>query len=599
MKAFNVMRYLRQFSLLILLVMLVGAFGVYSFGTSRQTYTASAVLQYTNDGASSGYTPNGENLDVEEIYCSEVIARAIETLGLGDMPDSLRSRCYVKPVISEDQQTINQVLLDKGEDPNFFADTYTVYFVANSSRSAEYARDVLDAIISNYCQYYSEKYIEQSLLPNSIANLANKDYDYIETVEVLESATAEMLGYLEQKKSSYPDFRASSTGYAYADLFDMYEYFYNYEIPSLYAMILSQAQSRDVDVLVKRLTSELESYQLRIKNKQEQIAYLNSLITNFTQRNKDMMDYHYHDQSASSQSEYILKDVENRQTESDQETTYDSLLQEYVDLKIDCEFDRIALEHDQYLLDVFNRLNAGNAAGDEAIQQAFSRYSENMNRCYDIVDRTSREFNSALSANFLQMLGTVKVSQSVNVKLYTLLAIVLFAVLGCGGALVLGRGADFVEYLLYVDRRVSLPNRARCDMFIEEESRQLLPDDYSCLYIVLDSLRLHSGRHGRELGDEVLKDFAAILKGLAQLYGFVGYNGAGQFMAFFADCSAEKARAIESVLAQKVAEYNGVYPERKMEYSCGVSNSTGDGCYEIRELLRLAVQRIHGKDGAR
>ena len=114
MKAFSILRYLRQFSLLILLGTLAGALGVYSFGTSRQTYTANTTIQYANDGASLGFTPNGEPIDVEEIYCAEVIARTIEDLGLRDMPDSLRSRCYVKPVIPDDQKTINEVLLEKG-----------------------------------------------------------------------------------------------------------------------------------------------------------------------------------------------------------------------------------------------------------------------------------------------------------------------------------------------------------------------------------------------------------------------------------------------------------------------------------------------------
>ena len=287
MKAFSILRYLKQFSIWILLCTLAGVIGIYSFGNSRQEYTASAMIKYTNSGAADGYTPDGSPIDVEEIYCSSVISSVIQELELHDSLDDLRSKCYVREVIPEEQQTINEVLLEKGEEPTYFPDTYTVYFVADNTKSAEYARDVLDAVIKNYCTYYTEKYIEQQLLPNGTADLTGKDYDFIETAGVLESTTLEMLNYLEQKKSFYPGFRASQTGYSYTDLYDIYTYLYNYGIPNLYAMILSDAQSKDVEVLAKRLTNEVETYQLSIRNRESQIEYLTGLIDNFTERNKE------------------------------------------------------------------------------------------------------------------------------------------------------------------------------------------------------------------------------------------------------------------------------------------------------------------------
>lgn len=595
MKTFSILRYLRQFSILILLGMLAGTVGVYSYSKSRQSYTAKATIQYTNSGASSGFAANGAPLDAEEIYCSEVITRVIEELNLKDMPDYLRSRCYVEEVVPDDQKTINQVLLEKGEEPTYFADTYTVYFVVDNTKSVEYARDVLDAIISTYCEFYSEKYIEQRLLPNGTADLAGKDYDFIETVEVLEAITQEMLGYLQEKKDAYPDFRSSTTGYTYADLYDVYAYFYNYDIPRLYAMILSKAESKDLETLVKRLTNEIEGYQLSIQNTQSQIEHLNGLIENFTQRNKEMMDYHYQSESAGAQTEYILKDVENRNDAADNETTYDALLQEYVDLKTACENEAIDLEHDQYLLSVFkgllNDANRTEQGSGESIQQALDRYVVNLNRYYALVDGTSRELNGTMSADYLRMLSTVRVSQAINVKLYMLLALVLFAIVGCGGAVVLGRGMDFLDYLLYVDHRVNLPNRTRCDMFIEAYSNRLVEENFTCFFIVFDALHRHTAEQGRAVGDEVMRDFAAILRNIGAVYGFVGYNGAGQFIAFFPDCSADKARTILTVLDRKTREYSEVNVDRPLDYSCGMANSTEDKEYEIRGLLRLAVKR--------
>ena len=77
MRKFSVLRYLKQFSLLIFLLAVMGSLAIYFYGRSQQHFVASTVIQYTNDGAKEGYTPDGSPLNVEEIYSSTVIDAAI------------------------------------------------------------------------------------------------------------------------------------------------------------------------------------------------------------------------------------------------------------------------------------------------------------------------------------------------------------------------------------------------------------------------------------------------------------------------------------------------------------------------------------------
>ncbi len=67
MKKFEILRYLKRFSILIFLVALAGAAAIYLYADGRQMYTASVIIRYTNDGISDGYTPDGSELDVNEI----------------------------------------------------------------------------------------------------------------------------------------------------------------------------------------------------------------------------------------------------------------------------------------------------------------------------------------------------------------------------------------------------------------------------------------------------------------------------------------------------------------------------------------------------
>ena len=281
MRKFSVLRYLKQFSALIFLFALIGSLAIYFYGKTQQRYVASAVIQYTNAGAKDGYTPDGSPLHVEEIYSSTVIDAALTDLGVQTNIDSIRSNCYVEEVVPEAQQKLNDALLDKGEDPSYVTDTYRVYYIGNNDTGEEYAWNMLDAIIKNYCEFYAEKYVEEQLQSNGISVLAEGKHDYMESAQVLDASVSEMLDYLLSKRASHPYFRSVETGYTYDDLYQIYKFLYNYEIPSLYAAILTDAETSDIDLLMSRLTKDCEDIQLEIENRQDRVDYLKSLIDNY------------------------------------------------------------------------------------------------------------------------------------------------------------------------------------------------------------------------------------------------------------------------------------------------------------------------------
>ena len=594
MKKFSILRYLKQFSLPIFLLAVIGSLAIYFYGNSRQRYVATTVIQYTNDAAKDGYTPDGSPLNVEEIYSPTVIDAALADLGYQSNIDSIRSNCYVEDVISERQQTLNQALLDKGQEPSYLTDTYRVYYIASSDKGEDYARNMLDAILKNYYEFYAERYVEEQLQSNGVSALATGNYDFIESTQVLEDSVSEMLDYLLDERASYPYFRSVETGYSYNDLYRIYEFLYDYEIPSLYAAILNDAETNDIDLLISRLTKDCEDMQLYIENRQERADYLKKLIDTYSQRNKDMLDYHY--QSAENGTESILKDVEyDRGNSGSKETTYDSLVKEYVDLNIEIRQKAIEKEHKEYLLSVFGAAdgNGQKAFTPEEISEKIAHCVDLAGKYYEYVEHTGRELNRQLSANYLSMISSINVEPTVNLKLYLALALVFFLLVGGIGAVVLGRALDFIDYFRYVDKTVQLPNRARCDAYISEHSDKLLNENFSCLAVKMDSLSTLSGKYGRTAGDEVLKDFASILKSFGELYGFVGYNGSGVFFAFFPNCPGQKLDVILTALSRQVEKYNSLNPGYEVHYVCGRAVSGEDGVFEIRELLRLAMQRMH------
>jgi diguanylate cyclase (GGDEF)-like protein len=359
-------------------------------------------------------------------------------------------------------------------------------------------------------------------------------------------------------------------------------------------MILSDAESRDIEVLIDRMTNEIEEYDLSVANLETQIEKLLSLIDNFSDRNKEMMNFHYQEQMEDSGTDYILKNVEDAYY-NDNETTYDGLIQEYVALRTECEQTRISREHDEYLLSVFSELMNNKRNGTRTtleIQTALDRYADTLNEYYDILDVIGDELSNYLSADYLQMVSTISVDTAVNISLYTKLAVIMFVLVGCGGAVLLGRALDFVEYFLYNDKTVNISNRARCDLYINDMSKQLLHENYTCVFMTFDSLADLSQKYGRVVGDEVMRDFASIIKSFNKVYDFAGYNGSGEFVVFFTNCSSSKAEVITTTFGNQIAEYNRINQGHEIYYSIASKTSSDVGIYEIRALLRSARDEV-------
>ena len=597
MKKFNIFRYLKQFSLLIFLLAVVGSVAIFLYGKSQQRYIATVVIQYTNTGAKEGLTPDGSPLDVTEIYSSTVIDRALRELESSANIDSVRSNCYVEEVIPEDQQKLNEALIEKGQESTYIPDTYKVFFVADSDKDEDYAWNILDSIIKNYCEFYTEKYVEEQLQSNDSLAMLQGEYDFIESAQILENDVSQMLDYLLTQRANWPNFRSVETGYTYGDLYNIYSYLYSYDIPNLYSLILGTAETKDIEVLKNRLTRDSEDLQLSIDQCQQQANHLKLLIDNYSGRNKEMMDYHYHNSnSQDGGTEYILKDVEYDKDNHDKETTYDGLIQEYVNLNINTRQKQIEKAHNEYLLSVFNNaLETENrkVLTTEELQEKIDQCNALIRKYDKDVEETGRELNRFLSADYLNMVSSINVSTSVNLKLYLVIAVVLFTVVGGIGAVLLGRLMDFIDYLLYVDKTVGLPNRAKCDEYIAEHSATLVKENFSCLVMRMVSLNELTRDYGRVTGDAVLKDFGMILKSFGELYGFVGYNDGGIFLSFFPDCSAGKLDVMIEAINRQVAEYNKVNAGREIRFIYGKAVSDVDSVFEIRGLLRLAMQRMN------
>ena len=589
MKEFQLLRYLSKGKLIILIFALIGSFWVYYYANSKQVYTATTVIRYSNDAINEGLTPNGSKLDVSEIYSSTVIKGAIEDMSLSCMVDEVRSKVKVTPIIPEDEEEKKNTAISKNEEYSYFPTDYIISYEVGSEHSAGFAENMLDAIVENYYSFYSEKYGDQLILPNNASNIKANDYDYIESVDMLQQSVKDIDDYLLQKRESYPDFRASATGYSFSDLENIYSYILNNKVPSLYAGILQNKYTKDNNLLLKKQQSTIDNINIDIKNNQEKSDKLKALIDNYSEKNIETQRTNTGENGESD----VIMDVNGYESGIDVETTYDDLIQEYVRINHSIKNNEIDKAHAEYIKSVFSN-NSQNEVTNEDLEKDIDELVEMLNSEYAIVQETAKELNEYIGASYLNILNSVVSSEKVNITMYLALAIVFFLFFGCAGAVLIGRLNDFIRYIIYTDKTTKLPNRQMCDVQINALSENKLNEQYTCVVLKLDNLVKINETLGHSAGDMLLRDFGEILKSVSRNYGFIGWNQ-GSFLGLFEQCSEEKTKLFEEILAKHVKEYNDKQLELEIEYSLAYSNSSTDEIYDIRKLIRHAYDKLFGR----
>ncbi len=598
MKNFELLRYLNKWKHLIFIVSVLGAFLVYKYAMYNQEYTAQTIISYTNKDAARGKTPSGDDLDVTEIYSSSVITNVLEDIDSNISADTIRSKCKVEGITPPDEETKKEALLEKGEEYEYFPTDYVVSYSVSSDYTKDFARKVLDSIIKNYFISYGEKYINQQTLPNNKINEADSQYDYIERVEILENWVTNITDYLAAKRSTHPDFRSAATGYSFSDLYEIYYSLEEYDIPQVYSLILEQMISNDRVTLIKKYESDIAQCQLDLDNMNSKSNDLKSLIDEYSAKNKEGVEYHYGTQGeeGNSASDYILKNVyeEWDDVQVNTETTYDTLIKEYTELESQKEKAQVDLEHKKEMLGIFTAAEEKgytDTSNKSAIEASINDITNQLQELYSTVSDTVDEYNQYVGAYNVSTLSSIYTSEKINVQIYIILALIVFFLGGCIGAVVLGRSKDFLDYLMYTDRKTGVPNRAKCDLVIDEYSQGKLNDSFCFLLIKIENLKNVNSKGGREAGDELLKAFGKILRRAASSYGFVGYNGSDQFFGMFEDCTLQRARDFAAYLKEFVDYHNTQNPTQFLEVSVAVSETTTENIYNIRALMSLTFRK--------
>ncbi|MBR7164212.1 MAG: diguanylate cyclase [Clostridia bacterium] len=605
MKNFQILRYLKKLLPFIVIFCLLATYAVYFKLSASNSYIASEVIHYNDEQAEQGLAPTGDKLDVNEIKSSAVMSKVVDKMGLTGIysVDSLISRIDITPIEDADKVAQKDAKLEEGEEYIYEPSTFIVSFAATSGEGPDFARTVLDEILDVYFEQFSQKYVNVAPANNTIENLNKNDYDYIEMMELIDTSIDNTLTTLYQRIEQNNYYRATETGVSFTELANDFDYLRQVNVSSLFSKIYKYQITKNKSVLVSDYTTRIDNN--NISNEKDKslvediVTVIDAYVTKMRESGNTNISY-----------EYILDNLHERNVQDyvgDQTVTYDELIYSWRDCNESKEHAIIDSAYCNYILNTFTSCtgNCGGAcaasdltctelcneqytAVKEEVEKEIDALLGKLTALYDTTMKTNNEYNKYLGASYISVLSSASVRESVNVPLYTAIAFFFLMILCSGGAIVLGRAGDIINYIFYTDHLTELNNRAYLDKYLKSKDKKLLDDGVVYCIVDISNLVHINTEYSRDVGDEIIKMFTNYIKeSFGKSKTEYIYNGNGSFVMLTEEADYITVEDIMRLFRLRLDEREE-HKNVVIEYKIGISETFKEN-KTARKLLSEAI----------
>lgn len=423
----------------LIIITAVCAFFLSKMYVSRiQTYSAEAVIRYKDACISNGYALDGSKFDANEIVSPKVIANLNKDLPFKVTDDGIRANTKITPVTPSSAEKLKESKEKLGEEYEYYPNVFTIKYKGNGSYYQ--TRDTLDKLINNYFKYYNEKYLYLASVSEIDYNLNKGDYDYIEQAEILQSNIDSTISILQSYVGNN-EYRSPTTGLTFKDLINEFNYLSEFEMPLIFSRIYSARLTKDKDLLINKYTERKEQNELLNKNLTEKADIASDRMDAYVEANKDVPNSYNKNQNVGDDNVTIVQDVNNDHDRVVQEqTTYDTLIKNYVNDSTAANDSRIDAEHGAEIINIFSTpadSSIDYSAYEKAVQgdisDALTKLKDLYKTAFELID----DYNAYIPTKHIETLTGIRYYENVYASLYYMVAVVLGIVLACILAIVL------------------------------------------------------------------------------------------------------------------------------------------------------------------
>lgn len=606
MKDFQISRYIKKFLPLIIILCLLATAAIYFALSKSNKYVASEIIHYNDGQAEQGLAPNGDPLDVNEIKSSGIMSKVVDRLKLTGVysVDDLISRIQITPIEDEDKVTQKDAKLEIGEEYIYKPSTFIVSFAATSDEEPEFARKMLEEILDVYFEEFSQNYVNVAPADNTIEDLNKNDYDYIEMMELIDESISDTLETLYRRIEKNNYYSSSETGVSFEDLAEDFDYLRKVKVSSLFSKIYKYQITKNKSVLISDYTTRIDNNNISNAKDGSIIKDVVTVMDAYVGKMRDSGNTNI-------THEYILNELHERDLQDyagDQTVTYDELIYSWRNHSESREHAIIDTAYCNYILDTFTSCT-GNCGGScqsseftcaelssteyavvrEEVDDEIDTLLKELTALYDTTMRTNNEYNKYLGASYISVLSSASIKETVNVPLYTAIAFFFLMILCCGGAIILGRIGDIIDYLFYTDHITKFNNRAYLDNYLNSKDNKLL--DRGVVYCMVDISNLVpiNKEHSRAVGDEIIKMFASYIKeSFGKSKTELIYNDNGNFVMLTEESDYNAIENITSMF-RALLDAREKHREVIIEYKIGIAEVSQEN-RTTRKLFSAAIR---------
>ena len=440
MKEFNPIKTLQRFIIIIIALTVLFTGAVYFLLGKKQSYSASILIEYTGAKAEKGLNPDDTEIDVSEIYSATVIEEVIDNLNLNCNVEDIRGAVVVQPIIPLTETKRETAAIELNMEFEFIPTKYLVTYTAESEFSEEYARDILDNMLMEYYIMYSQKYVENIAPPNNAVSISLDDYDYIECVSLMRENLNSLATYCMARD---PHFYSAKCGYSFTDLQLEFEYIRDIPLYDLNVYVLEHKLTKDRELLLQKENNNLTKYEIKLDNTLQYIEQQRKIIAAFAEKTLDGQV-----PMSNLEGMGIITNVEEgwRWTESI-DTTYDILIQNYSQLLMDANYYESEIEKTHNIISVYSTDIPLNSNGESIIaKRDLDNIIEKFNELYDNLLLVVKDYYNVSSAKYISFNSNVQTNANVNLKMYVVVAGIMFFVVWSCVFIAFDRIRDIIIY---------------------------------------------------------------------------------------------------------------------------------------------------------
>lgn len=124
-----------------------------------------------------------------------------------------------------------------------------------------------------------------------------------------------------------------------------------------------------------------------------------------------------------------------------------------------------------------------------------------------------------------------------------------------------------LEQRAYTDSHTGLPNKSACEKILN--NKEIIDEPTACIMFDLNNLKTVNDTMGHSAGDQLIMNFARLLRNVIPEEDFVGRYGGDEFMAVIYHTSKAEVEDILKYLRREKDRLNGNENPMSIDYACG------------------------------